>query len=162
MANSMKVAIKPDWDEIEAVRGQAGRFLEQRGLSANVVQSMVMVISELVENSIKYGSFPQPDSTVEIKLEAGSRMITAEVSNAVDKTSLKHLQNLDRMIQWVRGYQDPFEAYVVRLEEVSKKPLHDEESGLGIVRIAYEGKVLLDFFVDEDSLLTVSAVRNLT
>jgi hypothetical protein len=161
MANSMKVAIKPDWDEIEAVRGKAGQFLEQHGLPANVTKCMVMVLSELVENSIKYGSFPDPDSNVDINLEIGTRMITAEVSNAVDETCLEHLQNLDRMIQWVRGYQDPFEAYVERLEEVSKKPLHDEESGLGIVRIAYEGKVLLDFFVNEDNLLTVSAVRNL-
>ena len=162
MANSMKVAIKPDWDEIETVRGQVGQFLEQQGLSTNVVKSMVMVLSELVENSMKYGSFPHPDSTVDICLEVGPRMITAEVSNTVDETSLKHLQNLDRMIQWVHGYQDPFEAYVERMEEVAKRPLHDEESGLGIVRIAYEGKVLLDFFVNEDDLLTVSAVRNLT
>jgi hypothetical protein len=54
---------------------------------------------------------------------------------------------LDKTVQLVRVYQDPFEAYVEKLKEVSRRPLNDEESGLGLVRIAYEGKAILDFFV---------------
>ena len=162
MDTSMRIAINPVWGEIEAVRNRVHQFLEQLELSKNIISSMVMVLSELAENSIKYGSFKVPESQVEIHLEVGANMITAEVSNAVDDSCLANLKKLDRMIQWVRGYQDPFEAYVERLKEVSKKPLQDEESGLGIVRIAYEGKVVLDFFVSENDLLTVSAVRNLT
>ena len=46
---------------------------------------------------------------------------------------------------------------VEKLKEISKKPLEDEESGLGLARIAYEGKAILDFFVFED-ILNVSAV----
>ena len=65
------------------------------------------------------------------------------------------------MIQWVRGFQDPFEAYVKRLREIAKKSLDDKESGLGIVRIIYEGQVDLDFFVTDKDLLTVSAILNL-
>ncbi|MCP3950651.1 MAG: hypothetical protein GY697_00290, partial [Desulfobacterales bacterium] len=51
--------------------------------------------------------------------------------------------------------------YIRRIKEVSKKPLHDEESGIGLVRIAYEGKALLDFFVGDNSILNVSVVSNL-
>jgi hypothetical protein len=35
--------------------------------------------------------------------------------------------------------------------------LEDEESGLGLARIAYEGKAILDFFV-LDNMLNVSAI----
>ena len=73
-------------------------------------------------------------------------------------TSAKNLKILDKTIQWIRGFQNPLEAYTERLKEVSKKPLNDENSGLGLVRIAYEGKAILDFFVSENSLLNVSAL----
>jgi hypothetical protein len=32
------------------------------------------------------------------------------------------------------------------------------ESGLGLVRIAYEGRSILDFYIDEENMLSVSAV----
>ena len=64
------------------------------------------------------------------------------------------------MVQWIRGFQDPFEAYLERLKEVSSQSLDHEESGLGLVRIAYEGQSVLDFFVTENHVLAVSAVHH--
>ena len=76
----------------------------------------------------------------------------------MDEAAHDHLKRLDRTIQWIRGYQDPFLAYTERIRAVSKRPLRDKESGLGLVRIAYEGKSILDFFLDDDNILNVSAV----
>jgi hypothetical protein len=117
-----------------------------------------MVLGELLENSVKYGSYKTTDGHIQISISIGKKIITIEVTNPIDGSNLDDLKRLDWMIQWVRGYQDPFEAYIERLKEVAKKPLHDKESGLGIVRIAYEGNVILDFFVSKDNILTVSAV----
>ena len=136
------------------------KFLQSYGLSNETLYSLTMVISELVENSIKYGKFIQKNNRVVIKIDIGKSIITIEVINPVNDTTYNHLERLDKTIQWIRGYQDPFEAYVERLKEVSKKPLKDEESGLGLVRVAYEGKAILDFFVGEDNILNVSAVSN--
>ena len=80
-----------------------------------------------------------------------------EVTNPFDESCRADLETLDRLVQWIRGHQDPFEAYLEKLEEVSRKPLQDETSGLGLARIAYEGGALLDFFVDERNFLNVSA-----
>ena len=60
--------------------------------------------------------------------------------------------------QWIRGHQDPFEAYLSRLQEVSVQELENRESGLGLVRIAYEGQSVLDFFVDDRNVVSVSAI----
>jgi hypothetical protein len=76
----------------------------------------------------------------------------------VDEQVRSHLKKLDQTIQWIRGYQNPFQAYVERMKEVSVKALDDLESGLGLVRIAYEGKCILDFFVNEENMLAVSAL----
>jgi hypothetical protein len=160
MERSIRLSLKAKWDEIEKIRNKTSRFLKSQGLSNDSVQALTMVVSELIENSIKYGRFESPEENVHVDLNIAEGIVIAEVTNPVDETVYKHLKELDRTIQWIRGFQDPFEAYVERLKRVSKKPLSDEESGLGLARIAYEGKAIVDFFLSEDDLLNVSAVSN--
>lgn len=161
MNTSLKLTKKPDWDKIEEVRAESSQFLTTHKFSEEQAHSLIMVISELMENSIKYGDYSISDSMVEILVNIKKSMIEIEVLNPVANTEKRHLQNLDKTIQWIRGYQDPFEAFIEKLRNVSKKPLHDMESGLGLVRIAYEGKAVLDFFVGEDNRLNVSAIIDL-
>ncbi len=155
---SMKLTLKPNWEEIEKVRNSSSEFFRSHGFHGDAVNALTMVISELIENGIKYGNFKAPGNKVILTIHVGSRVVTVEVVNPVDETAYNHLKRLDRTIQWIRGYQDPFQAYTERIRAVSKKPLRDEESGLGLVRIAYEGKSILDFFVGDDNILNVSAV----
>jgi hypothetical protein len=158
MKRSMKLTVKPNWEEIEQVRNSSSEFLRSHGFSGDAVNALTMVISELIENGIKYGNFKGPENKVILTIHIGSRIVTVEVVNPVDETAHVHLRRLDRTIQWIRGYQDPFQAYTERIRAVSKRPLRDKESGLGLVRIAYEGKSILDFFVGDDNVLNVSAV----
>ena len=155
---SMKLTVKPNWEEIEEVRNSSSEFFRSHGFPGDAVNALTMVISELIENGIKYGNFKAPENKVVLTIHIGSRVVTVEVVNPVDETAHNHLKRLDRTIQWIRGYQDPFQAYTERIRAVSKRPLRDEESGLGLVRIAYEGKSILDFFVGDDNILNVSAV----
>lgn len=161
MEDSLKITLNADWDEIELVRERGSKFLKYHGFSDDDIHSLVMVISELIENSIKYGKFKKSQNKVCVTLNISKNLITIEVNNPVDEKTAYDLKRLDRTIQWIRGYQDSFEAYIERMKEISKKPLQDEESGLGLVRIAYEGKAILDFFVREDNILNVSAVTKI-
>ena len=158
MERSIKIILNPNWEEIEEARNKISEFLMSHGFSDHTLHSLIMVISELIENSIKYGKFKRSENKVIVTIHIGESIITVEVINPIDETAYDHLRRLDKTIQWIRGYQDPFQAYIEKLKEVSKKPLRDEESGLGLVRIAYEGKAILDFFVSEDNILNVSAV----
>jgi hypothetical protein len=160
MKKSMKLSVKPLWREIEKARNSAAAFLKSHQFSSESSYSFVMIVSELVENGIKYGHFSEAEDRVNLSVHINRSMITVEVVNPVNDETYKHLKNLDRTIQWIRGFQDPFEAYIDRLKEVSKKPLNDEESGLGLVRIAYEGQAILDFFVSDNGIVNVSAVSN--
>ncbi len=161
MKRVKKILLKPEWDEIEKARNEVNDFLRSLGLSDDTVDTFTMVVSELIENSIKYGNFKRPGNSVVVTIHVEKRTVVVEVINPVDNSTQKHLQNLDRSIQWIRGYQDPFQAYVERVKQVSRKPLRDQESGLGLVRIAYEGRSVLDCFVSEDDLLNVSAIADL-
>jgi hypothetical protein len=155
---SIEFNVKPDWDEIEKIRYKSAGFLQAHNFTDDSIDSLSMIISELVENGIKYGNFKRTENRVAVMMNIERNAVTIEVLNPVGDNAVKHLLRLDKTIQWIRGYQDPFEPYIERLKEVSKQPLEDAESGLGLVRIAYEGKALLDFFVGENYSLTVSAV----
>lgn len=161
MYKTTTFSIAPDWDNIEDAREKVAQFLLANELHQDLIDTIVMVISELLENSLKYGSYTGEDDEVRVYIEISSSYIVAEVSNPIDDSCLPNLKKMDRMIQWVRGYQDPFEAYVQRLKLVSRKPIMDKESGLGLVRIAYEGDVTLDFISDKNSL-SVSALKSLS
>lgn len=159
--NSLTIMVIPKWEEIENVRNKTSDFLADQNLSNDAVQAFTMVISELVENSVKYGKFVSDKNEVVVNISIAEDIIIAEVINPVDKTAYKHLRKLDRTLQWIRGFQDPFQAYVERIRQVARRPFDDEFNGLGLVRIAYEGSAILDFFLNENNQLNVSAVSYL-
>ncbi len=158
MHEKLTLNIKPEWDQIEKIRNETAAFLKGHGFSVNVVHAIIMVISELLENAIKYGSFVKDEDSINIMLAIEDNIILVEVKNPTDNTKIPYLRHLDETIQWIRGYQDPFETYIVKLRQISTKPLQDTESGLGLVRISYEGQSILDFYVSENNMLNVSAV----
>jgi hypothetical protein len=117
-----------------------------------------MIACELAENSIKYGDFKNEANNVEINVKIIDNEIFILVKNPVGEFTKPYLVELDKIIQWVRGFQDPYEAYIERMKEISTEPIDTNKSGLGIVRIFYEGKATIDFFINEEKMLNVSAV----
>ncbi len=157
-SSQIEVSLNPEWSELDKISGILKSFLDPSEFTEDHFSAVYMVTTELVENGIKYGYFPDSTSKVRLILKKKRHRFIMEVKNPIKETELEHLKRLDSKIQWIRGYQNPFEAYVERLKEVSSKHLAEGESGLGLVRIAYEGQAILDFFVNEENILAVSAV----
>lgn len=160
MNNSLKMQLKPEWEEIETVRSRVAEFLVSIGHGDATIDAISMVSSELVENAVKHGSYERPEAVIHYSLQAFSSVLVVEVKSPIDEASKANLQELDETIQWIRGHQSPFEAYVEKLKEVSARS-EQATSGLGMVRIAYEGQSILDFFVDERDMLAMSAVYHI-
>ena len=161
MGSTKKLYLEPDWEKIESIRNKSADFLNSHKIADETIYSLSMVISELIENGIKYGYYATKNNLLTVIINVKNKTITIEVMHPIDNSTLKKISKLDKMIQWIRSFQDPFEAYVERLKEVSKRPLTDKESGLGLVRIAYEGNAILDFIVNNNNMLNVSAIANL-
>ncbi|MFL5270444.1 MAG: hypothetical protein ACJ79E_00015, partial [Anaeromyxobacteraceae bacterium] len=100
--------------------------------------------------------FASEEAAVELSVKPAPDEVTIEVRHPVGVEA--ELRKFDQAVQWIRGFQNPFEAYVERLKLVSRHRYSDGESGLGLTRIAYEGRCLLDFFVDATNTLAVSAI----
>lgn len=161
MSGKVTFDVEPVWAEIDNVRASCAEFLRGQAVDNDTNNALTMVACELAENATKYGAF-DGHRKVSIEVTVSPQNIIVEVRNPVSGADDAHLARLDRTVQWIRGYQDPFEVYLERLREVSGQNLDSKESGLGLVRIAYEGQSILDFYVDEQNILAVSAMFRLS
>ena len=159
--SELDLQVKSEWPEVGRVNEAVASFLQSCRLAPDVVAQYTMVVCELVENGIKYGHFVKDNSVVRVLVKVSGGTISVQVNNPVGESSQPYLAELDRTIQWVRGFQAPFEAYIARMKAISREPVENDKSGLGLVRITYEGRAVLDFFLDENDTLSVSAVSDI-
>jgi hypothetical protein len=143
------------WSAIETAWEPSLAALRGGGLDEDDAFALAMVARELLENAVKYGD-PASAAPMRLTVDVGADEIVIEVTNPVAPDDAQ-LQRFDRAVQWIRGFQDPFEAYVERLKLVSAESYRGGQSGLGLTRIAYEARCLVDFWVDEAGTLAVSA-----
>lgn len=158
LTGRLERTLPPDWDLAKRVFDDSKRFFLEHGLDADEAYAMAMTSSELLENAVKYGDWSR-DAAEQITYlaEIEGRAVTVEVQSPVADDP-GALRKLDDQIQWIRGFQSPFEAYVERLKLLSSQPYREGQSGLGLIRIAYEARGLVDFYVTPDRRLAMSAV----
>lgn len=149
----LDVRIPTEWGRIEPARETVGHLIEAVFADTDLKDALSMVCAELLENAIKYG---KPDARgVRLQLHEEQDGLVIAVTNAVESGS-HHMSVLREKIAWIRGFSDPTEAYMAALAQVYERPEEEQNGGLGLVRIAYEGGCSLDCSSD-DSTLTVLA-----
>ena len=157
MQVTLQLALRPVWEEIDALGVRCLDFFQREGVDPDAGNALAMVVCELAENATKYGHFDGENEIVKVSLAVERSFVTVTVSNPVAESETDSLEILDNTIQWIRGFHDPFQAYLERLRDVSTQSLFSSESKLGLVRIAYEGQSTLDFYLGADRRLVVSA-----
>jgi hypothetical protein len=160
MKESITFYLKPNGNEIEKVREKSCDFLKSHGFPDKTVKEQIMILKELAKTCMNYTNFKTPNKKMTVQIHIDENKITLEVMKPVDETNCNDLKELDKTIQWIRGYQDPFEAFA-KLKAASINSHCEKSNGMALARIAYEGNAILDFFVSEDNILSLLAVRNL-
>lgn len=162
MKKSIVFNLRLNDSEIDQAGEKGSQFLKSHGFSNETVQAQVMIIKELINNGKKFETPASLENEVTVFVLVEETAITVEVRKAIEESYQRQLDELDRTIQWIRGYQDPFEPYLKKLREQSANSKNGESNGIGLARIAYEAGAILDFFVSEDNILNLSAVRNIS
>jgi hypothetical protein len=135
------------------------RFLESHGTATSAIGKQVMVFRELVTSGKSFCSDRSSETEIIVNVEIGDEQIVIEVSYPIDTKSDKRLAELDRTIQFIRSFYDPFEPYCMKRRKSDANPLLGAEMGLGLTKIAYEANAVVDFYVSEDNMLNISAIR---
>jgi hypothetical protein len=151
---SLDLAIAHEWERIDLVREAVGRCVMAVFADEELKDALSMVCAELLENAMKYGS---AGADVTLAIRDDGEALTVTVTNAIDDQSL-HVGELRSRIDWLRGCANPADAYTQALAKIYAKGNVDE-SGLGIVRIAYEGGCLVECDTSDPRKVVVHARR---
>ena len=163
MKNSIEFRLKPIGSEIAKVGEKGESFLKSHGLSDQNIQTQIMVIKELINSGKTFDSQKPAGNEMSVHIFVERGTITAEIRKSVkDSTYNQQLRALDKTIQWIRGYQDPIEPYMVKACQVSGVTGNSDSNSFGLAKIAYEAGAILDFYVSEDNILNLSAVSHIT
>lgn len=160
MKDSAEFSLKPNCSGIENVISKTDLFLKSYGIPKSTVYEQIYILNELVKFGSEFGNSGYFNNQIKVQINIDQKSIVIEVSKPIDGIELEHLDKLDKTIQFIKGFQDPFEAFM----KIKSKPFFQtckEDNGLRLAKIAYIGKAIVDFFIDEDNILILSAVRNL-
>lgn len=122
------------------MRRAVAQVTDALGCPPDVAEALAMATAELLENAMKYGAHPsgQPSIDYELRREGDRFVIT--VTNPVSAESALHLSRLHDRIARLRASDDAGALYAELLADVySGDAAEAASTGLGIVRIAFEG-----------------------
>ena len=148
-----KGTIKSKFDDTRKIADKVkGLYVDEDG---NKIETMCMVFTELIENIVKYADFEDASNIPIFSIKNNEGVVVITTRNKV-----KDSQSLERVIEHVKKTKecgDSIDLYTSRLEELAKNG-QQEQTGLGLYRIAYEGKFKLDINV-EGVVLSIQAQR---
>lgn len=150
----IKVSIEPTWNIVLNINDRIDELLPDAKIE--VVDSLRMVSTELVENAVKYGE-PVPGMTgIEYELIVDDDFISIRVDNGVVTTT--NVKEVEKSIEKIKKAKDRFKLYTARLAELMESPKLGE-SQLGLFRIAYEGNCDLNFKYEDNILSVIAKIK---
>ncbi|MEM6930466.1 MAG: hypothetical protein AAF602_26250 [Myxococcota bacterium] len=151
------IRVPPDWRRIEQVRECVVSAVEAVYAPVLVGDTTGIVVAELLENAIKYGSL----SPCHVAIEGDRREIRVAVTNHLDPAT-SNPETLGEHVAWIQSFDEPQEAYMACLTMAFQRSgTRPSGSGLGLARIRYEGGCTLAIDVQTPGRLTVLATQAL-
>ena len=157
----MEFSFKSKGGEIKELEQKSSYFLKYQGYSDDTIQTQILILRELIKSGQQFKDLRPSEFEMSVQLHIEKNTITLEVKKSVCESNCGKLEEFDKIIQWIRGSQDPLERYMTNLAEASDVSHIAGTNGLGLARITQEADAIIDFYVSEDNILNLSAVSDL-
>jgi hypothetical protein len=130
----VQLRFKPLWLYVDAVREFCGFFARATFDDPIVGQRVGVIVHELIENAIRYGT----DEELELRVEREEESMAITVANTTTNDQADRLRQVLTELNAV----EPRDAYFRALSQAAHQP--QGMSGLGLPRVRYEGAVSLE------------------
>lgn len=140
MPNSLlafDLSMAPNPRFVSVVRRFVEEAFEKLVASPDEVFRIAMTAHELLENAAKYSNGAK--AVLRLSLDAGNPDGRVTVS-PINETTPLHIERLRQLLERLNAAPDPMIHYQQLMRENARK---DEESGLGLARIAAEGEMTM-------------------
>jgi hypothetical protein len=157
-AFSIDLPIRSDWANVDLLRTSVQNCVTAVFSEVDGCQALAMVTGELLENAIKYGDWSGADGgdfRLRVWGETGRGPAGANAHVSVENPVLPddpHVGALLSTLAWIATFPSVRDAYRAKLLEIAESAGELDQSGLGLVRIAYEGNCALSAEVDGRTL----------
>ena len=153
--NTITRTIEPTWDNVKKINDEIADLLPLK--NKELIESVKMVATELIENAVKYCEPTQDTPDIVIELIINKDNIILKVSNGVKTNSNTHA--LIDNIEIINTSDNHTTLYINRIKEISENK-NMNKCGLGLYRIAYEGSFNLEYLYSNNKV-TIIAGRKL-
>ncbi|MBP7553070.1 MAG: ATP-binding protein [Spirochaetes bacterium] len=152
---TLEYLIRPTPKSIDFVKHSIKERLNV--MDVNLLHQIEMVVSELLENSVKY--CPPENNNQDIKLQFinDNKTVKIIVTNNIKSTDDK--KNIEETIGKIQNSPESNNLYLERIREILYQKEHGK-SQMGLYRIVYEGEFEITYSIDDDKL-SITAVKNL-
>jgi hypothetical protein len=135
--------VRNEWRNIELVRTAILNCFAAVFDDVDSSRSIAWVISELLENAVKYGSWDSPDTRMlHLAITGIDNKVKISVEHPVEPDG-KHMSTLNETLRWLASFPTPADAYQARLSALAETTPENGISRLGLARIACEGNCTL-------------------
>jgi hypothetical protein len=148
----MEFMLKSNVRSLEELKLKSNQALRNYEYPENTIISQMVIIEALVDSASKFDDLKSPDIEMAVLMEMKRDSITVEVKKSVCESACRKLDQLDRVIQWLRSHPDSFGT--------DSCPCAAETNGIALAALAQDTGAVIDFYVSEDNELNLSAVCN--
>lgn len=154
---SIDLTVRNEWKNIDLLRTSVQNCFNAVFADLDGCQTIAMITGELLENALKYGDWTSTDRAMfRLRVVGRERNTEVSVQNPV-KAGGQHTAKLLGALEWIKSYPTAEQAYRARMLQIAQDDSDTAPSGLGLVRIAFEGNCRLTADV-EHGHVTVTAV----
>ena len=133
---SMSASMPPTWSLVKEIRKNSSEYLQKGSNNSVDYDAVIMVVSELVENAVKYGVRSSNGTCVDFNLSVHDSLVEITVKNGLEK--LEDYESIVFALDAINGPKSREDLYRARLVQIYDSPVN-EKGCLGLYRIAYEG-----------------------
>jgi hypothetical protein len=148
-----QLQISPLWSIISDVKKKVSEMLANQ--SQGIIDFSIIVISELMENAIKYGVANEALPHVAVEFSIDNGLIKIAVRNGIKNDA--HIVDLVRIMDKIIYSENKEELYLMRMHEILENP-EAGGSQLGLYRIVSEAKFDLSYKV-ENNVVEILATK---
>jgi hypothetical protein len=147
--------VRNEWSNVDLVRTAILNCFAAVFNDLDGCRAVATVISELLENAIKYGAWDHSEGehSLHLAISGEDQRVLVSVEHPVVADS-PDVARLQQTIRWLQTFSRPEDAYRARLNEFAAErgPPESGISRLGLARIAYEGNCRLRAELDGQTL----------
>ena len=136
-------------------------LLKAHDCSDNFTRTQIEIIEQLIEKGSHFGMKNTENLETTVSLCIDEREITVEIKRKVAESDYGKLEEMDRTIQRIRGCQGHYRPNMENFRPAHSHAKNNCVDGFELSWLVFDAEVDFDFYVDEEDILNLFAVRRL-